>query len=411
MGYVGAGAVAQSLKRDDPPGSILRGVTVVSYPKFFATIFRPEKLPPSQAKVASFSGEGSFLPGWPETLWRTLLPASTMPPKAKSRGQNQNAPSSGAGSAKGGGKSKSQSAFSDATRLFGESKRLIQMGAKESMKASGAITMSRLMSKGVVLNDLDETSSGLRVTLNRDGQVTMLESCRHSNAFRIGEGAWSRINVPQWEWVDDSLASEDIFAGMNRFVSIRLFKDSSMAMSARAQRYLRWTGSQQSLFAWARCSCDCRNWRSPFRKGNNQSVVTRIWLRGLNLLTCPTSFLSSQSGGLELHNNILPTDITESLHSWLGCFVSSGHLTFVDFFDIENEILPVLLPIDCWGLFTSHKIKDLIMKQPVMECRLSILVKWIDSQKNIISICQEVPWYFMSIHVSYSFVLFSFQMT
>ena len=157
-----------------------------------------------------------------------------MPPKAKSRGQNQNAPSSGAGSAKGGGKSKSQSAFSDATRLFGESKRLIQMGAKESMKASGPITMSRLMSKGVVSNDLDETSSGLRVTLNRDGQVTMLESClescRHSNAFRIGEGAWSRINAPQWEWVDDSLASEDIFAGMNRFVSktVQRFVDGNV---------------------------------------------------------------------------------------------------------------------------------------------------------------------------------------
>lgn len=69
------------------------------------------------------------------------------------------------------------------------------------------------------MNDLEETSSGLRVTLNRDGRVTMLESCKHADAFRVGEGVWSKINAPQWEWVDDSLASEGIFAGMNRFVS------------------------------------------------------------------------------------------------------------------------------------------------------------------------------------------------
>lgn len=95
--------------------------------------------------------------------------------------------------------------------------------------------------------------------------------------------------------------------------------------------------------------------------------------------------------------------------AWLLCKQRTFDLSWF-FFDIGNEILPVLLPIDCWGLFTSHEIKDPIMKQPVMECSLSILVKWIDSQQNIVSICQEAPWYFI-VHVCYSFVLFPFQMT
>ena len=52
------------------------------------------------------------------------------------------------------------------------------------------------MDKSRNINGLDETASSFRVSFTRSGSVSAVELLKHQDAFRVGEGTWTRSSVP-----------------------------------------------------------------------------------------------------------------------------------------------------------------------------------------------------------------------
>ena len=124
-----------------------------------------------------------------------------MPPKTRPKAKQSTA-GTDSGSR---GKGKDNNASAIASRVFGESRCIREMGLKEAMKASGAVQMARVVEKGSVPSGLLADVNKYRVTFDRSGRVKRIDYLKHEDAFRLGSGSWEQVYEPCPRVVDPQL--------------------------------------------------------------------------------------------------------------------------------------------------------------------------------------------------------------